>query len=307
MRDTSILVVGESLVDIVHRAGATEFYPGGSPMNVAVGLGRLGNRVRLLTRIGRDRLGEQILSHLEAAGVEVCAGSVVDTGTSTAVATIDADGAASYEFDIEWVLPPEVATGEPMIVHAGSIGSIFQPGASLVRRILESCTSAITTFDPNIRPSLINNHACAVADIEELTRLVDIVKLSDEDAAWLYPRRSPNEVLSHLADMGAALAIMTRGAAGATLLAGAEELELPAFATTVVDTVGAGDSFMSGVIDAVLTNDLTDAIKHRRITAEYLELIGAEALGCAAVTVSREGAMPPTRAELQEVLKGSPD
>lgn len=304
MPDSSILVVGESLMDIVERGGAAKFYPGGSPMNVAVGLGRLGDAVRLLTRIGRDRLGEQILTHLEEAGVEVSAGSVVDAATSTAVATIDPHGAASYEFDIEWDLPPAAATGEPTIIHVGSIGSILPPGASVVRQILESCDSAITTFDPNIRPSLIGNHPTAVAAIEELVRLVDVVKLSDEDAAWLYPHLSLTEVLEHLSEMGPSLVIATRGAAGAALRARAAQLELASFPTTVVDTVGAGDSFMSGVIDSILSNDLTNAIKHRKITFEELQIIGAEALACAAITVSRNGALPPTRAELEEAGNG---
>lgn len=305
MQDSSILVVGESLMDIVHRADAAKFYPGGSPMNVAVGLGRLGGRVRLLTRIGRDALGEQILSHLQAAGVEVCAGSIVDAATSTAVARIDDGGAASYEFNIKWALPPAVVVGTPMIVHVGSIGSILQPGASVVRQVLESSADAIITFDPNMRPSLIDNHPAAVTAIEELVRLVDVVKLSDEDAAWLYPRLSPTQALAQLTEMGPSLVIMTQGAAGATLRTQEEHLQLAAFPATVVDTVGAGDSFMTGVIDSILSNDLTNAIRDRKVTSEDLQIIGSEALACAAVTVSRNGALPPTRAELEEVANGN--
>lgn len=300
--DPRLLVVGESLMDIVRSGEGEECYPGGSPMNVAFGLARLGDRVQFVTQIGRDKIGDKLVAHLESAGVELWPGSVVDAATSTAIATIDHHGVASYEFDIQWDLPTVDTLTEPLIVHAGSIGSFLEPGASAVRQILERCDGALITFDPNIRPNLLGSRAFAVAAVEKLSRLAHVVKLSDEDADWLYPGLSPNAVLGHLAELGPALVILTRGADGATFHARAKQVELPALATRVVDTIGAGDSFMAGVIDSILTNHLVNRIRQGRLSLRELEIIGADALACAAVTVSRAGAVPPTRAELEDTF-----
>ena len=300
-----VLVVGEALMDVVITAGGELAYPGGSPMNIAYGLARLDHPVELLTRVGRDEFGARILEHLASAGVTVHPASIVDAATSTARATIDADGVASYDFDIVWDLPAfdpgAGSTGSgpaPAIVHTGSIGSVLEPGASRVRDILTACPDALVTFDPNVRPAIMGSHDGVVGVVERLAAAAHVVKLSDEDAHWLYPSLTPEETVAHLLGLGPVVVAVTLGGDGCLIASAGDALRRPAFATTVVDTIGAGDSFMSGMLDAVIRFGLVDRIRAGEVTAEDLGRIADGGLASAAVTVSRAGANPPTREEL---------
>ena len=152
---TPVLVVGESLVDIVQRPdGSTQRHPGGSPANVALGLARLGHPVRFATRIGTDVDGDSVLNRLQQSGIALTDGSVVDAATSTATAVLDADGAASYVFDLVWDLPPvEAGRGH---THTGSIAANLAPGAARVHEVFAAARLAGTTsYDPNLRPRII--------------------------------------------------------------------------------------------------------------------------------------------------------
>ena len=296
-----VLVVGEALMDVVSSAGGELAYPGGSPMNIAYGLARLGHPVDLLTRVGRDEYGTRILDHLASAGVSVLPASVVDAVTSTARATIDAEGVASYEFDIVWDLPAFEPGGDgsaPQIVHTGSIGAVLDPGADRVRDIVAACPDALVSFDPNVRPAIMGSHDEVLAVVERLAATAHVVKLSDEDAAWLYPACSPEQAAAHLLGLGPAVVAVTLGGDGCLIASARDALRRPAFATTVVDTIGAGDSFMSGMLDAVIRSGLVDTLRSGRATADDLSGIADGGLASAAVTVSRAGANPPTRDEL---------
>ena len=295
-----VLVVGEALMDVVSSPAGELAYPGGSPMNIAYGLARLGHPVDLLTRVGRDEYGTRILDHLQSAGVTVLPASVVDAPTSTARATIDDEGVASYEFDIVWALPgmDAVAPGAPGIVHTGSIGSVLEPGAARVRDILAASGDALVSFDPNVRPAIMGAHDDVLPVVERLAAAAHVVKLSDEDASWLYPAFTPEQTVAHLLGLGPAVVAVTLGGDGCLIASARHSLRRSAFATTVVDTIGAGDSFMSGMLDAVIRSGLVDTIRAGEVTAEDLGRIADGGLASAAVTVSRAGANPPTRAEL---------
>ncbi|GAA3893150.1 carbohydrate kinase [Leifsonia kafniensis] len=215
--------------------------------------------------------------------------------TSSARATLADDGSATYHFDITWELDETTALPACRLVHTGSIGSWMAPGTDRVHALLAARpTGVIATFDPNIRPSLIDNRQAAVARIEELASLVDLVKLSDEDAAWLYPKESPEAVLRRLLDLGPAVAVMTQGGAGALALSAGARVELPAATVDVVDTIGAGDAFMSGLIDAWLA---ADPSVNRTSSAAVQALLG-RGMATGALTVARAGANPPWRHEL---------
>lgn len=274
----TVLVIGESLVDVVRDAGAEVRHPGGSPMNVAYGLAQLGVDVGLLTRIGRDSDGAIIEQHLQRAGVRLLPASLRDEPTSTAIATIGGDGAATYEFDVSWDLGDVTASAD--WVHVGSIATFLAPGADAVERFLES-TRARVSYDPNIRQALMP--ADALQRFERIARLTHVLKLSDEDAAWLYP--DADDVLGVLLALGPSVVALTRGAQGATIASADQRVDVPAVRVQVRDTIGAGDSFMAALIASLIEDKPLDAA-------------AATAIAAAAITVSRAGAQPPTRAEL---------
>ncbi|MCU1477093.1 MAG: ribokinase [Subtercola sp.] len=300
---TPVIVIGEALIDIVvDREGSTE-HPGGSPMNVAIGLGRLGNDVHFVTRIGNDARGAELKHHADQSGVTFFPGSIVDEATSTATARLDEAGAARYEFDICWSLDFVDRLPPIALVHTGSIAAFVSPGATDVRRLLaDTSESTIVTFDPNIRPSLLRSPVEERRTAEDLMSLSNVVKLSDEDAQWLYPGCALSDVLDHIRSLGPALAIITKGESGAILASGRAIVDLPGRSVRVADTIGAGDSFMSAVIHALLRllreNTSPETIRDgSALTLAALTKIGTFAIECAALTVSRVGADPPRLAD----------
>lgn len=305
----TVLVVGEALVDVVREPGdardgaESNARPGGSPLNVAVGLARLGVPVVLHTRFGSDPHGVIIAKHLEESGVPLTPGSVDSRDTAVAEATIAADGSATYRFDITWDPAPVSVATPPIAVHTGSIGAVLEPGARLVQRLLaDSRDNATISYDPNVRPALMGEHDAARTSVEGLIEVSDVVKASDEDIGWLYPGDEVADVLARWLALGPSLVVATRGGAGADALAASGAVHVEAPVTRVADTIGAGDSFMAGLIAGLadrnlLGGDRRDAL--RAISAQALVEVVTVAARCAAITVSREGADPPTRDDLR--------
>jgi fructokinase len=299
-----ILVLGEALVDVVRRPdGSVAEHPGGSPANVAIGLARLGHEVAFATRLGDDPYGAVITEHLTESAVRLVNGPD-DHRTSSAQATIGPDGGATYVFDLHWDLPP-VELAEATHVHTGSIAAVLEPGAAVVAAALKAARGTATvSYDPNARPALMGAPEPTRRHIEELIAFSDVVKASDEDIAWLYPGRAIGEVLRHWGRLGPALALATRGGAGVTvyLAATGAMQDLPVSPVEVVDTVGAGDSFMSGLLSGLLDAGLLGGVAARDRLAqageEEVRPAVDRALACSRITVSRAGANPPTRAEL---------
>ncbi|MFC4783976.1 carbohydrate kinase family protein [Nocardioides sp. MAHUQ-72] len=295
-----VLVIGESLVDIVEdRTGAVFEAPGGSPLNVAVTLARLGVRTNLLTALGDDERADRIEAHLDASGVSLLGRTRCLRRTSTAVARMRDDASARYEFDVTWA-PPTTPTPPVRAIHAGSLGLFVEPGAAVVHGHLESAEdSALVSLDPNIRPSLLPGHGIVLTRFERLLPLAHIVKLSDEDAAWLYPGLDEGRVIERLLGSGPTLVAITRGADGCVLASGDTIIELPSAPVTVVDTIGAGDSFMGALLHQALLLDIVDELTARQqLWPEELVSMGTAAAEVAAVTVSRPGADPPHLAEI---------
>lgn len=306
----ALIVVGEALVDVVTTADGFVDHPGGSPMNVAIGLARLGHPVQLVTRIGSDSRGAALQRHIEQSGVTLFPGSLRDETSSTATALLDTAGAATYDFKINWSLDFVEHLPATPLLHLGSIAAFLEPGATDARRLLTEAArpaggaaGTIITFDPNIRPSLLESQADAVATVEDIAALSTVVKLSDEDAHWLYPALTVDEVLSHLLTLGPVLVIATLGGDGALLATANERVACAGIAVKVADTIGAGDSFMSGVIHhlaGLLASGTAPAALHDGsvFTRDELVRVGSFAVRCAGITVSRPGANPPTLAEV---------
>ena len=304
-RDRRALVIGEALIDVVRRVdGSTSEHPGGSPANVALGLGRLGRGVDLLTWIGDDVRGRVLSEHLGASCVTVVPGSDSAPRTSVAVATLSPDGAATYEFDLSWQVPQRWASppAPPLVVHTGSIAAVLEPGGPDVANVLAANReSATLTYDPNMRPSLMPPPQVTGPIVEALVAIADVVKVSDEDLAWLADV-PPLETARRWAASGPALVVMTMGGCGAVALTSdGRRIEVAAPAVVVADTVGAGDSFMAGLIDGLWAAGLLGADQRaalRCISDATVREVVERCVRIAAITVSRPGADPPTRAEL---------
>ncbi len=299
----NVLVVGEALVDVVRRDGDDVAQPGGSPLNVAVGLRRLEVRATLHSAFGADAHGVSIAGHLEASGVSVTPTTISDRVTSVALATLDDAGAATYTFSIDW--DPAALGAHDLAfdaVHTGSIAAALEPGATMVEHLLARLRPGATiSFDPNVRPQLMAPADEARPRIERFVALADVVKASDEDIAWLYPDATVAEILERWLGLGPALVVVTRGAAGAEALCARGSVHVRAPAGAVADTIGAGDSFMAGLLAALSDLKLLGGEQRgelRDIRRRGVALALRFAVRCAAITVSRPGADPPTRAEV---------
>ncbi|WP_243077159.1 carbohydrate kinase [Microbacterium sp. SS28] len=290
-----VLVIGEALIDITSGPDGSREVPGGGPANVALGLGRRGVDVALLTNLGRDARGSAITRHLEKSGVWVLAESFVRDTTSTAVATITADGSARYDFDVRWAASQAPLHVRPRAVHTGSVAAFLGPGDAVVLQQLDRLQPDIVTFDPNIRPALISDAAHARSRFEEFARRATVVKLSDEDAEFLYPDVAIPGVLDAIGSLGPRLVAVTRGSQGAVLAAEGLVVEVPGRAVSVLDTIGAGDTFMSSLIFDYI------ALEEQALSAETLADIGGRAATAASITVARAGADLPWQHELAEL------
>ena len=302
----AVTVVGEALIDIVQPvSGVASEHVGGSPANVAIGLARLGHRTRLATHIGHDERGRRISDLLTAERVELAVASTTAARTSTATANLNAAGVATYDFDLSWKLDPGNVGAQPGgHLHTGSIAATLPPGAAGVAAAVKAARAFSTiSYDPNVRPSLMGSAAQARPIIEQIISLTDVVKASEEDIDWLYPGKPLLQVLADWAMLGPVLCAATKGGDDAVVLIAGEFSYRRPLPATVVDTVGAGDSFMSGLISGLLDGKLLggpDARERLRF-AHFDQIASAvdRALACSAITVSRAGANPPTRDELQ--------
>ncbi|TLM70538.1 carbohydrate kinase [Pseudarthrobacter sp. NamB4] len=288
-----VIVVGEALADVVISREGTFEHPGGSPANVAYGLGRLGISTTLLTSLGDDERADGIEAHLRSADVELLPGSRGTGRTASAIATLAADGSARYDFDISWELPPVTPGFLPKILHTGSIATFLSPGAASVKALVERAhRECLVTYDPNIRPAILRSQAVAKNIFEDFVTFVDVVKLSDQDAWWLYPGRQLEDIAAHILDLGAEMAVITRGSEGSLLSTADAQVTIPSVKSVVADTIGAGDAYMAALIYGLLTRP-TDGL-----APALVERIGRTASKAAAITVRRPGVNPPTLAEL---------
>lgn len=315
-----VLVIGEALVDVVHPAdgGPPAEHVGGSPANVAMGLARLGHTTHLATHVGTDARGDRIAQALSDAGARLAPGSRTADHTPTASATLDESGAATYDFDLDWrhdtAAVDELLAGDPTIdhVHTGSIAATLEPGGSaLLEHLADLRNRCTVSYDPNARPGIMGDREAARERVEAFVALADVVKCSDEDLAWLYPESSTDEATEHLLRQGPSLVVVTRGSSGASARwldarGGTAGLGLPAEPVAVVDTVGAGDSFMAGLLSGLLGAGLLGRPSpgpsqggppHRtagRWNAIAVAPALARGLATAAWTVQRAGAGGPT-------------
>ncbi|RKR86514.1 fructokinase [Micromonospora pisi] len=315
-----VTVIGEAVVDLVPEPdGRYAAHPGGSPLNVAVGLARLDVPTRLLARFSTTALGRRLREHAAANGVDLRYAVDAAEPATLAVVSLTGDGSAGYDFYVEgtadWAWQPsELATALARrgIVHAGSLAVFLPPGADHVGAALSAAREhgMIVSLDPNVRPGLLGAPAEARARVDHLVCRTHVVKASEEDVGWLYPGHSVEQVLDHWHDLGATLGVVTLGPHGAVARSGNQLLRQAAPALEVVDTIGAGDAFTAGLL-AVLSRaswrsapspgaDLDAELSGANPSWSEEEIVAAlrYAVEVAGATCARPGADPPRWQEL---------
>ncbi|WP_219924444.1 carbohydrate kinase family protein [Nocardioides campestrisoli] len=305
---TRVLVVGETLVDVVRRAEeAPVELPGGSAANAAVALARLGVEVSLATALGRDRRGALLRQHLDSEGVAWAVDPLVLDRTAVAEAEIDDRGTATYRFDLAWRLSPDVAglgdegAEPPDALLVSSLAPVLDPGAAqvvdLVTRLGRRCP---VVYDVNARPAITGAGPGLWEAVRTMAALADVVKASDEDLGVLLPSAGPVEAARTLLQAGAGAVALTLGEDGSAWVDLDGVVELGAPPVEVVDTIGAGDTYGAGLLAGLLREGLLRPGErgHRWPRAGLLAALDL-AGRAAAVTVSRAGADPPTLSEVE--------
>lgn len=308
-----VAVAGEAITDLVPAGedGLFRAAPGGSPANVAVGLSRLDVPVRMLARLSSDVLGRRLREHLETNGVDLS--HVVDAvePSSLAIVVLQPDGSADYDFrvdgtaDWQWTDDELVGALEGVhAVHVGSLALTTPPGGPVLRRLAaRGRATATVSFDPNVRHLLMGTPGEVMSVVDEMLGFADVVKASVEDIEWLAPGRSAGDVAAEWMSRGPALVVVTRGGDGALAVGRSSgRVDRPGQPVDVVDTVGAGDSFMAALLAGLRQRDLLGSSRRDALDVLDADALGAlldEAVAVSAVTCSRRGADPPTAAEMR--------
>ena len=303
---SQIVVAGEALVDrIVAADGTVRSAVGGGPFNVARTIARLERPVAFLGCLSTDDAGRQLRASLLADGVDDRLIATTDLPTTIAVATIGSDGSAAYTFEVEGTAAPSLTTHdtaraltpEPIAVHVGSLALAVEPaGHAISALIAELPPDVLVVFDPNCRPSAIADPEAYRKRLAAIRQRADVVKVSDDDLAFLAPDVDPDDAVDDLLATGARVVLRTRGGESVVVRTPDGERQVPVPRIAVVDTVGAGDAFGGAFLAAWTTagrtrDDLDDLAAV--VDATYF------AVEVAAITCGRRGADPPHLDELR--------
>ncbi|MGD0642914.1 MAG: carbohydrate kinase, partial [Roseiarcus sp.] len=294
-----ILISGEALIDLIPDPDKDRRYDavlGGSPYNVAIGLGRLGAPTAFVSRISADANGENLAAALAKDGVDLSL--IARDPKPTPLAFVmrgTAQTGSRYSFyldatafDGRWPFPAVWPKGARHL-HVGSIAAVdSRHGESVVAALRVARAEATVSFDPNIRPLVTPDRQSVAALVERQVCLASLVKASEEDLEWLYPGRAIEDTLGQWARLGPSFCVATLGHRGAVAIVGDRRLTVPAPKIEVVDTVGAGDSFMSSLL-AAMDRDGALGAGAAKPSAERLEAWLAFAAAASAITCTRKG------------------
>ncbi|MDB5732747.1 MAG: fructokinase [Variovorax sp.] len=305
------VVCGEALMDVYMGEAtptgmALDARIGGSPLNVAQGLARLGRSVAFLGGLSTDALGERLLASLRAEGVDTSLVLRSDAPTTLGVVSVDANGVPRYAFhgdgaadrqlthDTLPALPPAIR-----VLQFGSYALAVEPVGSALRALAaRERVNRLIAYDPNVRLNVNPDLGHWRAVVEHMVSLAHLAKVSDEDLGLLYPAETPAQVATRWLGQGAALVVVTRGRHGASAWTRAAQADAPSPVTPVVDTVGAGDTFQAALLTWLDEHDALTPQALEAFDAPALETLLRFATQAAAITCSRRGADMPRRAEL---------
>jgi fructokinase len=305
------VVSGEALMDVFGQGDtptglALDARIGGSPFNVAMGLARLAQPVGFFGGVSSGFVGERLMRALREEGIATDSVVTLDAPTTLSLVGLDAHGVPSYSFYGEGcadrLLPMSALDQVPSgarAFHFGSYAMVVEPVAGTQRALVErERTRALIAYDPNIRLNVEPDIARWRDVLQWMTRRAHLVKVSDEDLALLHPGVAPSELAAQWLGNGVALAIVTRGGEGAMAWTARHAVEVPAVATPLVDTVGAGDTFQAAVLTWLAEHDALSAPALRHLGAQQMAHMLSFATTAAAITCSRRGADLPRRDEL---------
>jgi len=295
-----ILVAGEALFDLIYDGDESlQGHPGGAAFTTARTIGRLGQPVAYLGRLSTDRFGIRLERMLVADGVRLDAVVRTDEPTTLAMAELDETGSAGYRFYERATsapgLTPEAALAAlppgVTILHVGTLGLTLEPMATALEAVVEELSGhALVMVDPNVRPWVIADADTYRSRLRRVLGRSDVVKVSEEDLAWLEPERSAADAARMLLQGGPRVVLLTRGAEGVQVVTSAGDVPVPAPEVEVVDTIGAGDAFGGGFLAWWRAQGLGRAQLDDRSAVVAAATFGALV---AARTVARAGASPP--------------
>ncbi len=308
-----VAVLGEALIDLVENDDDEPrlAHPGGSPYNVAIGLARLDRPTAFVGRFSRDPFGQLLRRHAERSGVDLSLAVAATEPATVAVVTLS-QGMAEYAFSVDGTadflftddeLAPVAERASAL--HFASLASWLPPGDAAIERLVRQVRDVVpVTYDPNVRPHLQPDATAAREHVERSLCLAHLVKTSEEDLAYLYPGQEIAAVASAWLAAGPSVVVVTRGGDGAEAHVGDAVVTRPVLPVEMVDTVGAGDAFMTGLLDGLIKRGLLSIDGLAGLGAEVAGELLDDAALVAAITCSRAGANPPRRAELDAARRG---
>lgn len=305
-----IVCCGEALIDFLPRKladGAAAYQPlnGGSIFNTAIALGRLGIPAGFFSGLSTDFFGDSLKEGLKASNVDLAYVQFSDRPTTLAFVKLE-NGHARYSFFDEnsagrMLTRKDAPKLAPRVsaLHFGSFCLATEPCASTYEALMKrEAGKRVICLDPNIRPTLIKHRRAHLARLNRLIAMCDILKISDEDVAWMTGKSDLATAARKWLKAGAKIVAITKGGYGVEAFTPGFSLNLPAKPVQVADTVGAGDTFTAGLLAALTTAKLLTKPSLAGIARSQLEAALDYAARAAAITVSRPGADPPWASEL---------
>jgi fructokinase len=300
----TVWVCGEALIDLIPvRPGSDQrqVIPGGGPANTAHALARLDIPTEFIGGLSDDQYGQRMRSEFIAGRVGLTFTPEHQLPTCLAIVSIDLDGGATYEFKIDGTATfafatenlPDPKLVNPEAIYIGTLATIIEPGASILKDwIIQAKDYAPIIYDPNIRSSVISDRSRYQEVVKNWVVLSNVVKASEDDLAWLYPDTDPLKIARSWVSQGVQLVVVTKGENGIVGVTENQEVSIPGVKVEVIDTVGAGDTVGAVLVEALIEFGL------EKLTSELLSHTLHRAALAAAITCSRAGANPPTKAEL---------
>jgi fructokinase len=293
------------LIDLIPGAdGVRVPHVGGGPANTAKALARLGHDVQFIDGISSDQYGVMSRKELLDDEVKLDLALKSDKPTCLAIVSLAENGGASYEFEIDgtatfdfsldWL--PDPSRYKPNVLHIGTLVTVIQPGADVLYDwAIRVAEFAPIVFDPNIRPAVMGDRDKYQMAVEKWSAISSVIKVSDDDMAWLYPEQKYQDVAQRWINDGAALVVITRGADGLLGITADGSVEVPGVKIEVADTVGAGDTVGAIIVEAMIEKGILN------LTDEVLKATLHRAAVAAGITCSRKGAQPPYKHELKGI------
>jgi fructokinase len=296
-----VWVCGEVLIDLIPDGTERKAVVGGGPANTAKALAKLGIDTQFIDGISSDKYGQMSLKQLHKDGVLLDFVKFSDKPTCLAIVSLNKQGGASYEFVIEgtatfdfsplWL--PDPAASKPSLLHIGTLVTAIEPAASVLFEWAKQVAKVSpVVFDPNIRPAVMSDRAEYVKQVERWVSISSSVKVSDDDIYWLYPGQDLDKVAKRWLGMGPELIVVTFGDKGLAGYRKDSKISVDAKKVVVADTVGAGDTVGAILVEAIIEDGL-DKLVNQRLTSML-----DRAAKAAAITVSRTGALPPSKDEI---------